>query len=164
MTVPPLDSRLRGNDGIMRPMRTLLALLAIGIAGCATVVQPPGPFPEPAPLPEPAARTENLAIAGLMDGARADAAAGRLANAAASLERALRIEPRNPRLWQELARVRLKQGDYAQAESTAARSNSWAGSDNALRADNWRLIAHAREARGDAEGAKAALEAAERQR
>jgi Tfp pilus assembly protein PilF len=148
-------------------MRTLIALLAIAVAACATVRQPEpgGPVPEPAPpLPAPAARTENLAIAGLLDGARADAAAGRLANAAASLERALRIEPRNPRLWQELARVRLKQGDYAQAESTAARSNSWAGSDNALRAENWRLIAHAREARGDAEGAKGALEAAERQR
>jgi Tfp pilus assembly protein PilF len=99
-----------------------------------------------------------------MDGARADSAAGRLANAAASLERALRIEPRNPRLWQELARVRLKQGDYAQAESTAARSNSWAGGDHALRAENWRLIAQAREARGDADGARAALEAAERKR
>ena len=148
-------------------MRTLLAFLAAVIAGCATVRQPePGaPVPEPAPpFPAPAARTENLAIAGLLDGARADAAAGRLANAAASLERALRIEPRNPRLWQELARLRLKQGDYAQAESTAARSNSWAGSDNALRAENWRLIAHAREARGDAEGARAALDAAERQR
>jgi Tfp pilus assembly protein PilF len=147
-------------------MRTLLALLAVAVASCATVRQPePGaPIPVPAPLPEPAARTENLAIAGLVDGARADAAAGRLANAAASLERALRIEPRNPRLWQELARVRLKQGDYAQVESTAARSNSWAGGDNALRAENWRLIAHARDARGDAEGAKAALEAAERQR
>jgi len=79
-------------------------------------------------------------------------------------ERALRIEPRNPRLWQELARVRLKQGDYAQAESVAARSSSWAGGDNRLRAENWRLIAQAREARGDAEGARAALEAAERQR
>ena len=145
-------------------MRTLLAFLAAAIAGCATVVPGPGQAPEPAPFPEPAARTENLAIAGLMDGARSDAAAGRLTNAAASLERALRIEPRNPRLWQELARVRLKQGDYAQAESTAARSNSWAGSDNALRAENWRLIAQARDARGDAEGAKAALEAAERQR
>ena len=147
-------------------MRTLLALLAIAVAGCAAVRQPElgGPAPLPTPLPEPAARTENLAIAGLLDGARADAAAGRLANAAASLERALRIEPRNPRLWQELARVRLKQGDYAQAESTAARSNSWAGGDNQLRAENWRLIAQARDARGDAEGAKAALEAAERQR
>jgi Tfp pilus assembly protein PilF len=146
-------------------MRIPIGFLAIAVAGCAAVGQPDfgGPVPEPAP-PAPAARTENLAIAGLLDGARADAAAGRLANAAASLERALRIEPRNPRLWQELARVRLKQGDYAQAESTAARSNSWAGSDNALRADNWRIIAHARNARGDAEGARVALEAAERQR
>ena len=99
-----------------------------------------------------------------MQSARADAAAGRLPNAAASLERALRIEPRNPRLWQELARVRLQQGDFVQAESVATRSNSWAGSDNALRAENWRLIAQAREARGDSEGAKAALEAAERPR
>lgn len=146
-------------------MRYLLALIAF-VAGCATLAPESGPVPVPvpAPVPESAARTENLAIAGLMDGARADAAAGRLANAAASLERALRIEPRNPRLWQELARVRLKQGDYAQAESTAARSNSWARFDPALRADNWRLIAQAREARGDAEGARAALEAAERQR
>jgi Tfp pilus assembly protein PilF len=97
-----------------------------------------------------------------MDSARADTTGGRLANAAASLERALRIEPRNPRLWQELSRVRLLQRDYVQAESCAARSNSWAGSDDALRADNWRLIAQAREARGDSDGVRAAREAAER--
>jgi tetratricopeptide (TPR) repeat protein len=103
-------------------------------------------------------------VVALFDGARADSAAGRLPNAAASLERALRIEPRNARLWQELARVRLAQGDYAQAESVARRSSSWAGGDAALRAENWRLIAQAREARGDGAGAKAALEAADRQR
>lgn len=105
-----------------------------------------------------------MAIAGLMESARTDAAAGRYPNANASLERALRIEPRNPRLWQELAQVRLRQGDYMQAENTAARSNSWAGSDSRMRAENWRLIAQAREARGDAAGARAALDAAERQR
>jgi Flp pilus assembly protein TadD len=97
-----------------------------------------------------------------MDSARADAAAGNLAAAAASLERALRIEPRNPRLWHELARVRMKQGQFVQAENTAARSNSWAGDDKTLRAENWRLIAQSREARGDHEGAKAALEASSR--
>ena len=106
------------------------------------------PEPAPAPDPAPAARQENVAIAGLMQSARADSAAGRLANAAASLERALRIEPRNPRLWHELARVRLKQGDYAQAESVAARSNTWAGSDQELRAANLRLMEEARAARG----------------
>jgi tetratricopeptide (TPR) repeat protein len=147
-------------------MRTFLAfaLLAL-LAGCAAV-QRPAPVSEPsAPaVPPPAARTESPAIAGLLDAARADTAAGRLPNAAASLERALRIEPRNPRLWQELARVRLMQGDYAGAESVARRSNSWAGSDPGLRAENWRLIARTREARGDSEGAKTALELAERQR
>src|SRR2546426_2166083 len=106
-------------------MRTFLASLAVVIAGCATVYPPPpGMASAPAPEPAPPAHAESIAIASLLDGARTDTAAGRLANAAASLERALRIEPRNPRLWQELARVRLKQGDYAQAESTAARSNS----------------------------------------
>jgi cytochrome c-type biogenesis protein CcmH/NrfG len=97
-----------------------------------------------------------------MQSARADAASGRLPNAAASLERALRIEPRNPRLWHELARVRLQQREFIQAENTAARSSSWAGGDNALRAENWRLIAQAREARGDISGARAALDSARR--
>jgi len=133
------------------------------IAGCAT---PPAPTTEekpaePPPL-APAPHKESVAIAGLMETARADAASGNLAGAAASLERALRIEPRNPRLWHELARVRLKQGQFAQAENVAARSNSWAGEDRALRAENWRLIAESRRARGDTDGAKAALDAAAR--
>jgi tetratricopeptide (TPR) repeat protein len=141
--------------------RSLAALLFL--AGCATgTPQPEAPAPsaeQPAPQAEPP--RENVAIAGLVDSARADAAAGRLPNAAASLERALRIEPRNPRLWQELARVRLRQGDYAQAESLAQRSNTWGGTDNRLRAQNWSLIAQARQARGDAEGARKAQDLAE---
>jgi Tfp pilus assembly protein PilF len=143
-----------------------LVLVLVFVAGCSTTPTPePAPASTPAPAPElgtKPAPSENVAVAGLMQSARSDAAAGKLTNAAATLERALRIEPRNPRLWQELARVRLKQGEYAQAESVAARSNSWAGSDNTLRAENWRLIAEAREARGDAQGARAALETAGR--
>src|SRR3954471_19359659 len=142
-------------------MKRLISLVML-LGGCATG---PGPSstPTPAPVSEPAAKpapSENVAVAGLMQNARNDVAAGRLPNAAATIERALRIEPRNPRLWRELARVRLKQGDYTQAESVAARSNSWAGSDNTLRVENWRLIAQAREARGDPKGAQAALETA----
>ena len=144
-------------------MRFLLAFVLL--AGCATPEQRPEPAPEApppvaaAPAPQP---RETTAVAGLMESARTDSAAGNLASAAASLERALRIEPRNPRLWQELARVRLKQGQHAQAESIAARSNSWAGDDRGLRAENWRIIAESRRARGDSEGAKAALEQANR--
>jgi len=148
-------------------MRFFAALL-IFLAACATAPEgPPGGQPEPVPptaepAPPPVSRSENVAVAGLMESARADAAAGKLSTAAASIERALRIEPRNPRLWQELGRVRLQQTQFAQAENMAARSNSYAGSDNALRAENWRLIAQAREARGDADGAQAARDAADK--
>jgi predicted Zn-dependent protease len=136
-------------------MRFIVVLVLLA-AACAAPEQKPE---EQAPAaPPPLAARESMAIAGLMETARADSAAGKHAEAAAGLERALRIEPRNPRLWQELARVRLKQGQFAQAESVAARSNSWAGDDRALRAENWRLIAQSREARGDREGAKAALD------
>ena len=143
----------------------LFAAVLIFLAACATA--PEGPS-EPAPSstaeapPPPVARSENVAVAGLMESARADAAAGKLSTAAASLERALRIEPRNPRLWQELARVQLQQTQFVQAENMAARSNSYAAGDNALRAENWRLIAQAREARGDADGARSARESAEK--
>ena len=122
-------------------------LLALLVSGCATV-DTPAPVSEPeAPPAATQAPSENIAVAGLMDTARADVAANRLGSAAATLERALRIEPRNPRLWHELARVRLRQGDYAQAESTAARSNTWAGADGELRAANQRIIEEARSAR-----------------
>lgn len=100
--------------------------------------------------------SENPAVLGLLVQARADSAENKLQSAAASIERALRIEPRNPWLWQELAKLHLAQGDHTQAESLAARSNTWAGSDTGLRAANWRLIAAARSARGDIDGAQAA--------
>jgi predicted Zn-dependent protease len=149
------------------------AVLLVFLVACATPPEtppssPPAPPPEAPAIPQaeapppPVARSENTAVAGLMETARADAAAGKLSSAAASIERALRIEPRNPRLWQELARIRFQQGQFVQVESVAARSNSFAGADNALRAENFRLIAQAREARGDADGARVARESAEK--
>ena len=119
-------------------------LLILFLAGCASRAPEPSPPAEPAPLPEPPAVRENVAIAGLVESARSDAASGRLVQAAASLERALRIEPRNPRLWHELARVRLRQGDAVQAANLAARSNSFAGSDATLRSANQNIIEQAR--------------------
>src|SRR5262245_39663180 len=141
--------------------RIAVLLAVLLLAACASAPRPePGPPPTPFSTLPP--HPETPAVASLIDNARLDSQAGRYANAGASLERALRIEPRNPRLWQELARVRLSQRDYVQAESCAQRSSSWAGGDNALRFENWQLMAKAREARGDAEGARAAIDAAER--
>jgi tetratricopeptide (TPR) repeat protein len=64
------------------------------------------------------------------------------------LERALRIEPRNAWLWQELAQLRLVQGQYAQAISLAKKSISFAGRGRRLLALDWRVIGNARVAQG----------------
>lgn len=64
--------------------------------------------------------------------------------AAATLERALRIEPNNATLWSRLAEVRLRQGDKAQAEQLALKSNGLAGGNGALKARNDQIIAQAR--------------------
>ena len=140
-------------------MKRLIYVLVLAVAGCATPSgQPPAPVGEPGRAPEPSAvplpapaperlpppRAETTAVAGLMESARADTAAGRLPNAAATLERALRIEPRNARLWHDLAQVRLQQREYGQAEQLAARSNLFVGNDADLRAANQRLIDEAR--------------------
>ena len=123
------------------------AVLLLLLGACTTTYQTPAPVEGPSGTPPPVARQENVAVAGLMDSARSDAAAGRLGSAAATLERALRIEPRNPRLWHELALVRLRQGDTAQAANLAARSNSFAGNDTALRSANQNIIEQARTSR-----------------
>lgn len=81
---------------------------------------------------------------------------GDYGQAAASLERALRIEPRNAYLWNRLARLRFAQGQYGEAGDLAAKSNALAGSDRALKRDNWKMVAEARRAAGDIAGARAA--------
>ena len=108
------------------------------LSGCA-MTQPFAP-------PEP---SSNTAVLALVNKAHDEAAAGRMDAAGASLERALRIEPRNPVLWQELARVRLDQGQYRQAQNMAAKSNALAGGNRYLEAENRRIIDEAHRRRGD---------------
>lgn len=110
--------------------------------------------PEPPPLP-PA--SGNRAVMALLDRAQTDADAGRPDAASATLERALRIEPRNARLWHELAQLRLAQGQYAQAISLAQKSNSFAGAQRQLQALNWRVIGQARIAQGNPDAGQRAL-------
>jgi tetratricopeptide (TPR) repeat protein len=126
-------------------------IAALFLSGCAMM--------QPAAPPEPS--SSNTAVQALVNKAHGQAAAGRMDAAGANLERALRIEPRNPVLWQELARVRLDQGQYGQAENLAAKSNALAGGNRYLQAENWRIIGEARNRRGDLEGARAAFKKAE---
>jgi len=93
------------------------------------------------------------AVLALLSRAEDQANAGDLAAASTSLERAIRIDSRNPVLWHHLASVRLAEGEYVQAEQLAAKSNSLAPGNHALQARNWQLIAEARRGRGDRSGA-----------
>ena len=90
----------------------------------------------------------NRPVQVLVDQAETQRAAGDLAGAGATMERALRIEPRNPHLLNRLARVRLQQGSYDQADSLASKSNALAGDDRDLQQDNRSIIAQARQATG----------------
>jgi tetratricopeptide (TPR) repeat protein len=72
--------------------------------------------------------------------------------AAALLERALRIEPRNPILWHNLAGIRLAQEDWKRAANLATKSNTLAGSNKdykKLRLRNWVIVTLSCEGMGD---------------
>lgn len=64
---------------------------------------------------------------------------GQLTDAAALVERALRLKPDDASGWHRLARVRLLQSQYAEAAAMAAKSNSLT-SDSGLEAANRLLI------------------------
>jgi len=102
------------------------------------------------PVLQAAADTSSAIIA-LLGEAKAEFSKKRFENAAAILERALRIEPRNPVLWHNLAGVRLKQEKWAKSASLAAKSNSLAIKDAWLRSRNWVVITKACKGMGDSE-------------
>jgi cytochrome c-type biogenesis protein CcmH/NrfG len=131
--------------------RILILFAALFLGGCAAL-QPGAPPKQPS--------GSNSAVMTLLNKSQSQAAAGRMDEAGENLERALRIEPRNPVLWQKLARIRLEQGQYRQAENLAAKSNVLAGANGYLRAENWRIIGEARSRQGDPQGATSAFEKA----
>jgi len=114
----------------------------------------------PSQEPPASARTNNGAVLALLSNAGRQQQGGDIPGAAATLERALRIEPRNARLWHRLAALRLDQKSYRMAAGLADKSNSLAPEDADLKRANWRLIARARSALGDATGAQEAWQMA----
>lgn len=112
--------------------------------------RPPSP---PAPAERPLTPTLPPAADGLARQAELQRQQGDYAGAAATLERSLRIAPREAYLWNRLARVRMEQGLTSQAGQLAARSNDLAGSQENVKRDNWRIIAESRRRAGDMAGA-----------
>src|SRR5690606_5345038 len=118
---------VHGDGGLNCRVLALAALFFIG--ACATTA--PERAPEAAAgsgaSPVPAER-RGLGAAGeaLLVRAAGERRGGDYRAAAATLERALRIEPGAPSLWLELARVRLLEGDFGQAEQLARKAGSLA--------------------------------------
>ena len=88
-----------------------------------------------------------------MSQAHQQAAGGDTTQAAATLERALRIEPENPLVWIELGRVRLTENNAAQADAMGRKALALASGDAAAQSSAWRLIADSLRARGNNAGA-----------
>lgn len=94
------------------------------------------------------------AVGSLIAKANAQAHAGSGEQAAATLERALRIEPRNPWLWHRLAVLRLQQGYWQQAVQLATKSNTLSGKNTRLLGGNWEVMGRALGRLGDTRGAR----------
>lgn len=107
-------------------------LLFLGLSACAyTPPQAPqgsGKVPQVDPEPADAAPPVSASTA-LVQQARTSLAAGDTRQAAAAIERALRIEPNNPYLWIELGTVRLTEGDRQQARALGLKARRLAGND-----------------------------------
>jgi Flp pilus assembly protein TadD len=84
----------------------------------------------------------------LLQSSRDQSASGNYVQAAASLERAIRIEPMQPLLWLELGRVRLLEGDYEQAEQLGRKARTLSAGDPTAETQSKLLIADALRAQG----------------
>jgi hypothetical protein len=118
---------------------------------------PENPVP-PAVVPQnfPHSITESdagVAVLALWKQAQTARSANHLDQAESYLTRAIRIDPRNPWVWQDLAEVHLAGRQLDQAENEAQKSTSYGRGNPYLEAGNLQVIAGVRDARGDAAGA-----------
>ena len=112
----------------------IAALAAITIAACALP-------PEDNRYQQPASHTQpgQGAVAELQRQARAALERGAIAEARDYLQRAIRIEPRNPRSWHYLAQSYRQGGDLARCVEMAERSSSYSQRGDEIDAANRRL-------------------------
>ncbi|HZX23716.1 MAG TPA: tetratricopeptide repeat protein [Woeseiaceae bacterium] len=123
-------------------MRLLLFVLLFGLSACANLPFDPSPSPAAGDSAsvagervEPETRSGSAeAVRELVASSRASRAGGDYSRALADIERAIRIEPRNPYLWLELGETHLIRNDPRQAAATARKAMSVAGPDGAAKA------------------------------
>jgi tetratricopeptide (TPR) repeat protein len=123
-----------------------LLLLALVISGCAG-----RPAYEATPGEAGTSAMEQAitpASRSLLQTSRDQSASGNYVQAAASLERAIRIDSAQPLLWLELGRVRLLEGDYSQAEQLGRKARTLSAGNATAEAQSVQLIADALRGQG----------------
>ncbi|WP_405233079.1 tetratricopeptide repeat protein [Lentisalinibacter salinarum] len=123
-------------------MRRLLVVLLFGLSACTDLPFDTSPSPaagDPASVPREPVEPDTgsgsgEAVRELVASSRASRAGGDYSRALADIERAIRIEPRNPYLWLELGETHLARDDLRQAAATARKAMSVAGTDAAAKA------------------------------
>jgi tetratricopeptide (TPR) repeat protein len=148
-SIPSIDSGIPKVIEVQPPSRHLL--------------MPTAPTETGVPKFEPAAPIEfkpaesgaalSPAVSALVTAANQSTKSGDIESAAAAIERAIRIDPRNGELLYKLAVLRLKQSKPILAEDLAKKAALLAGKDNTLKKNSWLLIAHAKEMQNDTVGA-----------
>jgi len=145
--------------------------------GSEPTANQPTPTPPPIPVPEvqppvvekpkpmqfepfESQTALSPAVGALVASASQNSKSGELDAAVTTIERAIRIEPRNANLYYKLAVIRLKQSKPRLAEDLAKKSALLASNDKQLKKHSWLLIAKARELQQDYDGSKEALEKA----
>lgn len=160
----------------------LLMAASFSLAGCGTLSSraTPAPVDEPDKVdkpeeritvaPVPATRIaptkkpltsspqSGSALKKLQLAALSQQRSGKYTAATATLERALRISPRDARLWHQLAQVRLRQKRWRLAVNMAAKSKALARQQPNLQRENWLIMAKAYRALGQTSKAKAAMQ------
>ncbi|WP_455375813.1 tetratricopeptide repeat protein, partial [Kaarinaea lacus] len=135
LPTPDISSSAQINDNIRRPV-PVYEFPATPPEGDQAEIIPQQEVLEAPPTYSNEATSSSRTVVVLLDQASKQAQSGSPERAAATLERALRIEPKNARLWHRLAIIRYQQGKYSLAESLAAKSSTLAQGDWSLKKRN----------------------------
>lgn len=128
----------------LRYLNFCALLPAVYLAGCSVLPSAPADYPaDERPVSEPRQRDMSPASASLLEQSRMQQQSGNLAQAATTLERAVRIDPAEPAVWLELARLRYAEANWAQAEQMARKAHSLAAADSRVSAAALAVMADA---------------------
>ena len=141
---------------------SLAALLML--AACTSTPPPAPDEPAGASIDTKENVLQNPAVIGLLEQAEEQHDSGDLLRASATLERALRIAPRDPRIRTRLGWLRLDQNDPFQAKELARMAVVYASGQPELQAEAWDVIAAAERMIGNQVEAELAAQEARRLR